>query len=945
VVWSTFMRASGTTNASYSYSSAIDADGFIYITGPCDDNYPVTPGVYQSTYGGGTGDAYVTKLNRNGTEVIYTTYLGGSDFDAGEAIVVNSNGEAIVGGKTRSNDYPTTAGAIQEDYGGGQMDAFVTKINSQGTDLIFSSYLGGFRIDVAFDIDLDKFGNAYIVGDTESPDFPVSNGAFQKTLQFDDAFITKVNDSGQLVYSTFLGGVSGEGARAIVVDSIGQAFVTGVTNSFSTFPVTSGAFQTSFGGGVADLYIAKFSVSGSSLIYASFLGGSGHDLPWDIDVDRNGNAYLLGTTESTDFPVTVGVIQSTNKGQYDVAVTKVNPSGSQMIYSTYLGGTGDDKALGIAANTKGECYIIGATLTNDLVATPGAIQSSLAGAWDLFIAHIDKRGKGFSCGGFTYFGGSKADYGFPDMILDESGMVDTIIMNSTSHSDDFPTTPGVYQPTKLNAAYDQPVVFKMTSSTQLYDVTPDRLLCKGESIKLRAKGGSEYRWSPGSSLSDSTVWSPTARPDTTTTYTVIASGSCSPDTQQVTITVVDIPIINAKPDTIICYGESVMLSAEGGVTYSWTPTILLNNPNIQNPLTSPHKNTTYYVTVIDNNGCSNIDSLFIIVNQLPITDAGTDTRICVGDSIQLYATGGVNYAWTPSNSLTDPASPNPIAFPGSTTSYEVTVTDSFGCSNSNSVLIKVDDPIQADAGSDIEFCFGDSGVFSPNLDTSKIIVFHWSPSNGLDDSTSMNPLVIQDSTTVYILHVSNTCNESYDTVNVIVNPLPEVDAGKNAEIMWGNTTQLSATPDFVDYTWEPSTGLNNNSIFDPIAGPITTTSYQVVVTDTNGCKGSDVVDVKVITDLQIEVPTGFTPNGDGLNDIFLVYDRFGGTGFQSFDLRVYNRWGELVFHSTDISEGWDGKNMHNSKDMEIGTYVWMLSITKKDGVVEEPMVGNVSLIR
>ncbi|QAY65095.1 SBBP repeat-containing protein [Paenibacillus protaetiae] len=268
--------------------------------------------------------------------LVYSTYLGGSGNDEPFGIAVDATGSVYVTGITTSTDFPLTPGAVQTTFGGDR-EVFVTKLNPSGTALVYSTYLGGSANDSGQNIAVDAEGNAYITGRTYSDNFPVTPGAVQTIFGgSSDVFVTKLNPTGSaLVYSTYLGGTGHDYGLGIAVDSAGEAYVTGFTAS-ADFPTTTGAFQTVYGGN-NDGFAARLNATGTSLIYSTFLGGSGGDNGTAISVDSAGNAYVTGNTASLNFPTTTGAFQTARRGTGDVFVTKINPSGSSLVYSTYLG--------------------------------------------------------------------------------------------------------------------------------------------------------------------------------------------------------------------------------------------------------------------------------------------------------------------------------------------------------------------------------------------------------------------------------------------------------------------------------------------------------------------------------------------------------------------------------------------------------------------------------
>ena len=382
LVYSTYLGGSG---VDYGQGIAVDSSGSAYITGTTSSNSFPTTSPIQGT-NAGSNDAFVTKLNPSGSALVYSTYLGGSGVDYGQGIAVDSSGSAYITGDTNSTNFPT-ANPIQGAYAGGYSDAFVTKLNPSGSALVYSTYLGGSDIDYGRGIAVDSSGSAYITGGTFSTNFPTANpiqGAHAGG--YDDAFVTKLNPSGSaLVYSTYLGGSKRDFSGGIAVDSSGSAYITGGTDS-TDFP-TANPFQEYNG---SDAFVTKLNPSGSALVYSTYLGGGS---PWShpndygsgIAVDSSGSAYITGWTRSDDFP-TVNPIQDTCRGcgldSYSAFVTKLNPSGSTLVYSTYLGGSGHDGGNGIAVDSSGSAYITGGTSSTDFP-TANPFQGSYAGGGGL----------------------------------------------------------------------------------------------------------------------------------------------------------------------------------------------------------------------------------------------------------------------------------------------------------------------------------------------------------------------------------------------------------------------------------------------------------------------------------------------------------------------------------------------------------------------------------
>jgi Beta-propeller repeat len=401
VIYSTYFGGSSNNRV---YAIAVDGAGHAYVTGnTISRDFPITPGAFQPVIADasfGIGDAFVTKFDESGSALVYSTYLGGSGHESGSGIAVDRAGHAYVIGNTLSVDFPTTLGAFQVARAGSGPfdDVFVTKLNRQGSGLVYSSYLGGNKIDIGYAIAVDRAGYAYVTGQTRSLDFPITPGAFQLTNHggpFDpiEAFVAKFNRQGTaLVYSTYLGGTNDDfGGKSIAVDATGHAYVTGDTVS-ADFPTTPNAFQRTNNGG-GDVFVTKLNRRGSALRYSTFLGGGGSEQSPDIAIDGAGHAYVSGLTSSPDFPTTPVAIQGTRQGGFDAFVTKLNRRGSALLTSTYLGGTGDDFGTGIAVDRARNAYVLGYTFSRDFPVVPGAFQPAHGGGLlDVFVTKIRMTG-------------------------------------------------------------------------------------------------------------------------------------------------------------------------------------------------------------------------------------------------------------------------------------------------------------------------------------------------------------------------------------------------------------------------------------------------------------------------------------------------------------------------------------------------------------------------
>jgi uncharacterized protein (TIGR03437 family) len=380
---------------------AVDRQGNAYLAGATTaSNYPVTSGAIPPSPPSGRDDVLITKFNSKGA-LLYSTHVGGSGDDIGLAIAVDAKGQAYVTGSTVSRDFPTVAAFQAARQGHG--NAFVFALNAAGSDFVYSTYFGGSALDSGTAIAVDAQGNAYVAGMTSSANFPTKN-ALQGSLKgssapslllflIGDAFVAKFAPAGTLVYSTYYGGSSADAALAIAVDANGSAYVAGFTTS-TDFPLKS-PLQADYGGAGAnsqittgDAFVFKLSPDGSQAVYSTYLGGSADDVACGIAVDSSGNAYLAGSTFSTNFPVAnafqehyggQGIMDYFRMSSGDGFVAKINPSGSALIFSTYLGGSDDDRVFAIAVDGAGNVHVAGNTASTNFPVTSDAAQTRLGG--------------------------------------------------------------------------------------------------------------------------------------------------------------------------------------------------------------------------------------------------------------------------------------------------------------------------------------------------------------------------------------------------------------------------------------------------------------------------------------------------------------------------------------------------------------------------------------
>jgi len=460
--------------------------------------------------------------------------------------------------------------------------------------------------------------------------------------------------------------------------------------------------------------------------------------------------------------------------------------------------------------------------------------------------------------------------------------------------------------------------------------------CTADSVDFLNTGtsGATYAWNFGSGATPATsiTFSQNkvvyATAGIKSVMLITTMGTCT-DTSRQTININQTPAPAFTSTAPQCTGNAVAFNYTGttglGWTYNWdfgtgaSPALSsAQNPGSILYSTSGIKTITITVT---NDICSKSITGTITINPLPIANAGKDTVICNNLSVQIGSTpiAGNTYSWFPTSTLSNPNISNPVSSPiAPTTIYIVTVTNTAtGCNSIDSVKVTMLAPLVANAGVDVEICRYDSIQVGTGLITAQN--YSWSPSLGLSSITLPNPVASPAATTTYTVSVTGPgCGPVKDEVTITVHQLPLINAGIDDTITVGSNTQLIVTGG-EQYTWSPSYGLSNIGIYNPIANPDSTTSYAVVGIDIYGCINKDTVMVKVLKPF-FWVPTGFTPDGNGENDIFFVR----GEGIKNFEFGIFNRWGEQIFYSKNQTQGWDGKRQISGEELPAGAYVYYI---------------------
>ncbi|MEJ7605749.1 MAG: SBBP repeat-containing protein [Bryobacteraceae bacterium] len=571
LTYSSFLGGSGRDDAA---AIALGANGSIYIAGNTTSvNFPVTSAVVQQALSPCTNcstaentDIYVAQMNASGTGLVYATYVGGGHTDTALDLALDTSGNVYVTGSTKSSNFPISSAAYRAPSGA--MEAFVLKLNPSGNALLYSTMLGP---GSGYSLAVGPTGNAYVTG-YAAGEFPTTPGAFQSSEGgLGDAFVAQVNGAGSaLVYATLLGGPAAEYGRAIALDGAGQVTIAGHVNGSSpgsaSFPTTAGAYLGT-GQGNVDAFVARFNAAGTALLYSTLLGGTNDEFAYALALDTQSNTYVTGYTSSNDFPTSSGAFRRVHGSGF---VSKLNSSGSNLIYSTFIGANvsgsfcGDPAAracgggFGIAVDASGRALASGAFLggSEAFPSTSGAIQSSPAGGQDAYLLRLDAAGGSLS---YATLLGGPLDDSAQDLLLDAAG--DAYIVGTTASSG-WPVTSGSFD-LSFNGSTDAFVAkINLSSSTCTYTLSQSSVslaaAAASRSITLTTQAGCSWTAYPQEAYIQqwSTISSTTyGTGSTTITYAIAAN-----------------PSAVARTATLAIAGKTVTLTQAGiACSYSLSP--------------------------------------------------------------------------------------------------------------------------------------------------------------------------------------------------------------------------------------------------------------------------------------------------------------------------------------------------------------------------------------
>jgi gliding motility-associated-like protein len=889
----------------YNYGDAfrgeinVDDNGNVFVASATrSTDFPTAGDIasIQETYGGGLSDGVFFKLNSSLSNLLWSSYIGGSGSDACYAVEFSSDGEIAVAGGTQSNDFPFVLAG--EDVSlNGETDGFITLFNP--TTFAFSgTFVGTDTYDQVYFVQFDTNDNLYCYGQTTG-NMGVSAGCYGQANS--GQFIRKYGSSLNAISCTTIGTGSGEidiSPTAFLVSDCNQIYISGWGGTVNQYcgvaygcyaeysttiglPITTDAYQSTTDG--SDFYLCVLSENAQSLVYGSYLGGSESAEHVDGGTSRfnkNGSVFqavCAGCQGNSDFPTTPGVWSTTNPSSgCNTAVFRFN-----------LG------QINAVAQIEGPDAVCEGNSVNFLNLSSGADSFQwLFGDGTTSTAfepsHLYENTGEYTV---TLIGQSSLEC----MIGDTTSIIITIL-------------PGVNP-----------------------EVMPAGPICSGNSTQLFANGSENLYWLPHPTLSATNVPNPVATPTEPTTYYAVDFNDCEADTVSV---FVDFFTANTdvSDNTTICIATSTTLEATGGVQYAWFPATGLNNPSIAAPSASPSVTTTYTVTITTSDGCDVGENVTVtVIENVPGGNIYPPVELCFGSSVVLPADTGDTWVWSPQGSLNNAFVQNPTATPSSTTTYTVLISNICGTGTDEITLNVLIAEIVATEGDTI--CNGSSLPASATGG----VEYSWVPPAFANPANEATTYLSPNASMWFVVQGidENGCYDE-DSLFVYVLPAPEVNAGPDQYYEYPGSAQLFGNAFGLEYYWTPAEGLSCTDCPYPIASPNGPMHYLLWVTDGLGCSAHDSVLVKPF--FPVWVPNTITPDNDGVNDVFRAY----GESVEGFNMKIFDRWGVKIFETNDIDQPWTG-GVTNDYYVQNDTYIWIIEYDSFERRTK--IVGHVNVIR
>ena len=1005
-----FSTYSGSTSNNFGYTATFDRDGFLYSgSSAFGTGYPTSTGAYDVSWNGGRVDVAITKYDTTGTMRIYSTFIGGNNDELPHSMITNAQDELFVYGTTSSLNFPYSKGCYDSTFNGGTglnltsglgvnytngSDIFVIRLSGAGDSLMAGTLFGGsgndglnsstannlrynYADEVRGEIEIDKNNNIYVVSCTRSTDMPTSVGAYQITHgggDLDGCIFKMDNKLTTLIWSSYLGGTGDDAAYSIALDKVDNAYVVGGTNS-TNFPTSVGAISTSYTGIRADGFITKFNQTGTSVLKSTYFGSNVYDQIYFVELDRKDSVYVFGQTDINDSTFIFNAAYSNDSsGQF---ISKLSPDLDTIEWSTVFGSRGGGPNISPTAFLVDVCnkiYLSGwggttnkfGTSNNTVSVTGmqttlGAYQSTTDGS-DFYLMVLESDASALIYGSF-YGGNISAEHvDGGTSRFDRNGKMYQSVCAGCGGNSDFPIKPipGAVSDTNGNSCNNGVFKFDFQLPITLADFDATPIICMPDTtfFRNRSQRGTSFLWRFGDG-NTSTATHP---------YHIYSS----PGTYNVTLIVTDTVACNGEdsitkqvtvladttwflPNDTICDSSFKQIgflpSSNPTITYRWSPAIGLSDTTISNPIAFPY-NTTTYRLLISNGTCTDTVFVTVVVTKLRLK-LPSDTSLCIpGGFMSLVANAygsTTNFQWSSNSSFTDTINTTLkdsvlIVNPTMTTTYYIRIGEN-GCYLEDSIKVFIFSS-QITLNSPVGICLGDTITISVSNSGTDTLTYVWSPNIEIISGQNTHQVVISPNATTYFsVTATNSSGCSITkTARIYVSPLPTLIISATVDsdtIMEGNSTTLHALPNGYSYYWTPFLSLSDKYSQDPIATPKVTTTYTVMISD-SGCEVTAYVTIYV-TDIicgppDLFVPNSFTPNGDGENDILFVR----GNNIETMNLKIYHRWGEKVFETSNQNEGWDGK--YKGRDADPAVFVYYLEITCI-GEKTYQEKGNITLIR
>ena len=872
----------------------LDGSQNVYVSSTTTStNFP-TINAFQGLLNGAQ-DAVVFKMNAGLSQMLWSTYFGGSGAESGNSITTGTNGSVYVAGGTTSSSLAITGGH-DLTFNGGSADGYALRLNSASGALQSGTYMGQSEYDQTYFIRTDIDNAVYVYGQSTSS-WPITAGCYGNANS--GQFLRKYTSNlASTNWTTMIGAGTGHvelSPTAFLVSDCYDIYIAGWGGqlnqlygqaAFSTtnnFPVTLDAYQLNTNG--SNFYIAVLDQDASALKYATFMGGvnssSNHVDGGTSRFDNQGRIYhaVCGGCGGNDFGFT------STPGVWSPS----NPS----------------------SNCNLACFKFELSTIEAIAAQPSPL---ICIPQSVFFDNNSQNANSF----FWDFGDGNTSSSF-----------------EPTHAY---STPGTYN--VLLVAFDSTGCFTPDSVIVTINiggftagvVQPSTPICPGDSYQLEAFGGGSYSWSPANVLDNPNSANPTATVFATTTFTVIVADSCGSDTLQLTLNV-NAPTITLPNDTTICIGESVNINAIATGNISWSPGNFLNTTSGPNVISIPQNSITYTATAISSNGCMAQDSISITVfNNPPLPQLIDSVTLCYGTSMPLTAAGGNSYFWYPSNNLIGANNATVQISPLQDQYYFVDVTNSCG-TDTDSVWVSIL-TAQIWAGNDTIVCPGRPA----NLWASGALYYEWSPSANGSSANGAQVSVLPPFNTTYLV-IGTDAQGCQDSAYVQVNLFQPafVSAGPDIFAIQGDVIQLTADPSGPGaFLWTPPDEFSCSTCQSTEVTPNQNAIYTVYFTDQNGCSAQS--QVNIFFDPFFYVPNTFTPDGDMFNQYFRII----GGNYLEVEVSIYNRWGELIYEFTDLKDYWDGT--YNYRPCQDGTYTWKIKYTDYQNR-KEVLTGHVNLLR